>query len=92
MMIPDVEYSAGTKDVSAGGLKFVCGHPVPLGTILELKVVLSGGGHIDCLAKVCRVDGDTPSLGYHVSVYYLDISSGDRVKMNNFIAQKITTG
>jgi c-di-GMP-binding flagellar brake protein YcgR len=90
MMIPEVQYSAETENISAGGLRFVCGHAVPLGTILELKVILeNGSGSMDCLAKVCRIDEKMLQKKYHVSVYYLDISSADRAKLNNLIAQRL---
>lgn len=93
MMIPEVEYSAKTENISAGGLRFVCGHAVPLGTILELKILLdTGPGHMDCLAKVCRVDEKVLPNEYHVSVYYLDLSSADRVKLSHFITRQLKDG
>jgi type II secretory ATPase GspE/PulE/Tfp pilus assembly ATPase PilB-like protein len=81
-----VEHSSITKDISAGGLKFVSGYTLPLGTILELKVHLDKHERsIDCLAKVCRVEDDNLSAMFNLAVYYLDISSADRVKIDSFV-------
>jgi type II secretory ATPase GspE/PulE/Tfp pilus assembly ATPase PilB-like protein len=88
-----IEHSSVTKDISAGGLKFVSGYTLPLGTILELKVHLDKNERsIDCLAKVCRVEDDNLSAMFSLAVYYLDISSADRVKIDNFCRAQPTTG
>jgi hypothetical protein len=88
-----IEHSSVTKDISAGGLKFVSGYTLPLGTILELKIHLDKNERsIDCLAKVCRVEDDNLSAMFSLAVYYLDISSADRVKIDNFCRAQPTTG
>lgn len=85
-----VEHSSHTKDISAGGVSFGCGYVIPLGTILNIKIQLHEGERsIDCLARVCRVEEETASGMFNIVVYYLDISSADRVKINQFAKLKL---
>ena len=85
-----VEHSSHTRDISAGGVTFGCGYVVPLGTILNVKIQLNEGERsIDCLARVCRVEEDAASGMFNIAVYYLDISSADRVKINQFAKLKL---
>ena len=80
-----IEHTSVTKDISAGGLRFVSGYPLALGTILDLKIHLDKSERsIDCLAKICRVEDDSPSAMHNLVVYYLDITSADRVKIDSF--------
>ena len=81
-----VDHSSITKDISAGGLRFVSGYTLPVGTILSLKIQLDKSERsVDCLAKVCRVEDDNLSAMFNLVVYYLDISSADRVKIGAFV-------
>jgi len=85
-----VEHASISKDISAGGIRFVSGYTLPLGTILSLKIQLEKNERsIDCLAKICRVEDDDLSAVFNLVVYYLDISSADRVKINNFVTEKM---
>jgi len=90
LITEDVEHSSVTKDISAGGLRFVSGYTLPAGTILSLKIQLGKEQRsIDCMAKICRVEDDNLSSMFNLVVYYLDISSADRVKIKNFITVKM---
>jgi len=84
-----VEHSSITKDISAGGLRFVSGYTLPIGTILDVKVQLEKGRSIDCLAKVCRVEDDTLSAMFNLVVYFLDISSADRARIDKYVKQRL---
>ncbi|MDP2654612.1 MAG: ATPase, T2SS/T4P/T4SS family [Candidatus Omnitrophota bacterium] len=85
-----IEHSSITKDLSAGGVRFVSGYTLPLGTILELKIQLEKTERsIDCLAKVCRVEDDSLSAMFSLVVYYLDMTSADRVKIDAFVKAKL---
>ncbi|MCB9772301.1 MAG: Flp pilus assembly complex ATPase component TadA [Candidatus Omnitrophica bacterium] len=85
-----VEHSSITKDVSAGGVRFVTGYTLPLGTILQLKIQLEKGEKsIDCLGKICRVEEDSVSAMFNLAAYYLDISSADRVRLDNYARAKL---
>jgi len=82
-----VVHSSVTKDISAGGLRFISGYALPVGTIIELAMELKKGlPGIHCLAKVCRVEDDTFSAMFHLVVYYLDISSADRAVIEGYVA------
>ncbi len=84
-----VEHSSITKDVSAGGVRFVTGYTLPVGTILELKLQLQKGEKsIDCLGKICRVEEDSLSALFNLAAYFLDISSADRARLDNFVRAK----
>ena len=68
---------------------FAAAHPVSAGTILELKIHLeSDPKSIECLARVSRVEEDDMANMFKVAVYYLDIISADRVKINEFVRVK----
>jgi len=85
-----IEHASYTKDISAGGVRFVSGHPVALGTILNLKIQLHEGERsVDCLGKVCRVEENGLGGSFNVVAYFLDISSADRVKINQFAKLKL---
>ncbi len=86
LIVDKVEHSSLTKDLSAGGVRFVSGYPLAVGTILDLKIHLERNERsIDCLAKICRVEDDNLSSMYNLVAYYLDISSSDRAKIEQFI-------
>lgn len=86
-----LEHSSITKDLSAGGVRFVTGYTLPLGTILDIKIHLEKGEKsIDCLAKICRVEEDSVSAMFNLAVYFLDISSADRVRIDNYCRAKLT--
>ena len=81
-----VMHSSLTQDISAGGLRFVAKDPLPLGTILDLKIQYSKSERsIDCLAKVCRIEQDSVTSMYSLIVYYLDIPSADRAKLDRLV-------
>jgi hypothetical protein len=85
-----VEHSSMTKDISAGGLRFISGYTLPVGTILELKMQLEPAQRsIDCLAKICRVEDDSLSAMFHLVAYYLDISSADRAQIDQYVQKQI---
>ncbi len=84
-----VEHSSYTKDISAGGVRFVSNLSINAGTILNLKIQLYDGERsIDCLAKVCRLEDDIAGV-FTLVAYFLDISSADRVKINQFAKLKL---
>ena len=86
LVIDKIEHASISKDISAGGLRFVSGYTLPIGTILELKVQLDKNERsIDCLAKICRVEDDNLSAMFSLVAYYLDITSADRVKIDAFV-------
>jgi len=90
LLTEKVEHSSVTKDISAGGLRFVSGYTIPIGTIIQLQIQLERGGRsVNCLAKVCRVEDDQLSSMFHLVVYYLDMSSGDRVKVEQFVRSQM---
>ncbi len=81
-----VMHSSLTQDISAGGLRFVTKDPLPLGTILDLKIQYSKSERsIDCLAKVCRIEQDSVTSMYGLIIYYLDIPSADRAKLDRLV-------
>jgi type II secretory ATPase GspE/PulE/Tfp pilus assembly ATPase PilB-like protein len=86
LIIEKVEHSSISKDISAGGIRFVSGYALPIGTILDVKIQLKKGEpSIDCLAKICRVEDDTVSSLFNLVAYYLDIPSADRVRITSYI-------
>jgi len=88
LSIEKIEHASVTKDISSGGVRFVSGYTLPVGTILDLKVQLNKNEKsIDCLAKICRVEDDALSSMFSIVAYYLDIPSGDRAKITQFVKE-----
>ncbi|MFA5261152.1 MAG: ATPase, T2SS/T4P/T4SS family [Candidatus Omnitrophota bacterium] len=84
-----VEHASVTRDISAGGLRFVSGYTLPVGTIIDIRIQLVGTEKsIDCLARVCRVEDDNLSAMFNIVVYYLDIPSADRVRIDHFVQEQ----
>ena len=84
-----VEHASVTRDISAGGLRFVSGYTLPVGTIIDIRIQLAGAEKsIDCLARVCRVEDDNLSAMFNIVVYYLDIPSADRVRIDHFVQEQ----
>ncbi|MFP4473032.1 MAG: ATPase, T2SS/T4P/T4SS family [Candidatus Omnitrophota bacterium] len=80
-----IEHSSVTKDISAGGIRFVSGYALPVGTVLDLSLYIEKGRHIQCMARVCRVEDDTFSAMFYISAFYLDLSSADRVRLEDYV-------
>ncbi len=88
-----VEHASVTRDISAGGLRFVSGYTLPVGAIVDLRIQLPGAEkRVNCLARVCRVEDDNLSAMFNIVVYYLDISSADRVHINHFVREQRKKG
>ncbi|MBP7163968.1 MAG: PilZ domain-containing protein, partial [Candidatus Omnitrophica bacterium] len=84
-----MEHATVTRDISAGGLRFVSGYTLPVGTIIDVRIQLAGAEKsIDCLARVCRVEDDSLSAMFNIVVYYLDIPSADRVRIDHFVQEQ----
>ena len=87
----DVEHATFSKDISAGGVRFVFGKTIPIGTLLSLKIQLKEGERsIHCTARVGRVEQEGQTNSFNVIAYYLDITSAERVKISNFVNSKLT--
>jgi type II secretory ATPase GspE/PulE/Tfp pilus assembly ATPase PilB-like protein len=85
-----IEHSTYTKDISAGGLRFMLSATISVGTILALKIQLKENERsVDCMAKICRVEKDTLSGHFFIVCYYLDITSADRVKIDQYVKVRL---
>ena len=81
-----VEHRSISRDISAGGVRFIAGNHLPVGTIIDLKIQLyKDDKSIDCLAKICRVEEDSASPVFYLAAYFLDITSSDRVRLDNYV-------
>ncbi len=86
----NMEHTAFTHDISAGGLAFAASSRLAVGDILGLKIHLEKNERsISCLAKVCRGEEDHDVPKFNIMVYYLDITSADRAKLNYFIKTRM---
>jgi len=75
-----------TKNISAAGLVFYSGEPLPIGSILELTIELPGAEEtVECLARVVRIEEVKEETSYNVAVCFLDITSAQRVRLNRYI-------
>jgi len=81
-----VENFSVTKNLSAGGLLFVAGEPLPIGGVLELRLGLPDKDEpVECLARVVRVDEIEPGKIYNIAVCLLDITSAQRTRVNKYV-------
>ncbi|MFC1709574.1 ATPase, T2SS/T4P/T4SS family [Candidatus Omnitrophota bacterium] len=78
-----------TYNISAGGLFFVSSDPMPLGSILELRIALPDAAkHIECLGKVTRVEEVAAGKTYNISICFLDMPSAERARINKYIEEE----
>lgn len=78
-----------TKNLSAGGLVFVAGESIPIGSIVELKIEIpTEKKPIECLARVVRVDELQENKSYDIAVCFLDLSGQDRAKLDEFVQEE----
>ena len=79
-----------TKNISAGGLLFISGQPIPVGAILELIIELPNDQEpIECLARVLRVREIRPNESYDVAVCFLDITGAQRARLDKYVTSKL---
>jgi type II secretion system protein E len=73
-----------TKDISAGGLLFVSPVPIPVGSILELKIELFNKDEpVECLARVVRIEEEGNK--YNIAACFLDITGSQRSMLNKYV-------
>ncbi len=84
------EHLTHTKNISAGGVVLDMEYPLPIGSIVEVKVSISKKKDhpVECLARVCRVEKNENKKHYRVVVYFLDISSADRSRITTFVNER----
>lgn len=74
-----------SRDISAGGVLFISEKPIALSSVLDIKVEIPGSDEpIECLAKVVRVEEIEANKSYDIAVCFLDISSGQRSRLNKY--------
>lgn len=85
-----VEHRSISRDISAGGVRFIAGTHLPVGAIIDLKIQLyKDDKSIDCLAKICRVEEDSASPVFYLAAYFLDITSSDRVRLDHYVRARV---
>ncbi len=90
LAVVGMEHAAVTSNVSAGGLVLVTNHFIQMGTILEIGLRLNTSDPvIRCLGRVCRTEEQGNVNLFHIALYYLDMSSADRAKINQFVKEKL---
>ncbi|MEE8359308.1 MAG: ATPase, T2SS/T4P/T4SS family, partial [Candidatus Omnitrophota bacterium] len=83
---PTKERFSATKNLSAGGLLFVSNFPLPVGSVLELKIELPDAEPpVQCLSRVVRTVEMSPDKNYDIGVYFLDITSANRARIKKYI-------
>lgn len=79
-----------TKNIGAGGALLESSFPLPIGSIIEMKLDLKlpESQAVECLARVSRVEKDADGRKYNIVIYFLDISSADRARISNYVKEK----
>jgi len=85
-----LQYSTHTENIGAGGVRLISDYPLPIGSIIEIKIFLNETNQkiVECLAKVSRVDKNKDKRHYDLVAYYLDISSADRARIDNWVKER----
>lgn len=79
------EHLSVTENISAGGMLLYVDEPLPVGSILELKLELpSESDSIECLARVVRIE-TTAEKSYLIAVCFLDLSGAERSRLNKYV-------
>jgi type II secretory ATPase GspE/PulE/Tfp pilus assembly ATPase PilB-like protein len=82
---PPEQFSV-THNLSAGGLLFFANEPLPIGTIVELKIeLLDGEESIESLARIVRIEETDEVNKYEMAVCFLDITSAEKARLNKYI-------
>ena len=67
-----------TDNISAGGLLFISSEPIPISSIIELRIALPDTDKpIECLGKVLRVEEAVAGKTYNISVCFLYLGNGN---------------
>lgn len=83
------EQQSYTLNISAGGLLFVSRGKIPVGSILELKIELPEEPNpVECLARIVRQDESEKGRVFETAVYFLDLSSQDRTRLERFVEKE----
>ena len=79
-----------TKNIGAGGILMKSSFPLPIGSVIEMKLVLepTESPVVECLSRVCRVEKDGDGKNYNIVIYFLDISSADRARISNYVKEE----
>jgi len=78
-----------TENISAGGFLFVSSEPIPINTILEVKIALPDTDKpIECLAKVLRAEEVVPDKTYNIAVCFLDMPGAERARINKYVEEE----
>ena len=84
------EHFGTTENISAGGLLFVSSEPIPVDSILELKIALPDTGEpIECLGKVLKAQEVVANKVYNISICFLDMSSAQRSRLNRYVEEEL---
>ncbi len=83
------EHLTVSSDSSAGGLLFISSEPIVPGSIVEITVEIPDGDKpVVCLARVVRVDEVEADRKFKVGVYFLDLSGGQRARLNKYVEEE----
>lgn len=75
-----------TKDISAGGLLFVANEAIDVGSFLGVIIELPDDEKpIECVSRAVRVDEIEESKTYDVGICLLDITGGERARLNRYV-------
>ena len=83
------EQFAATVNISAGGLLFTAKENLTVGSILEMKIeIMDDAGPVECLTRVVRVQEIEEGQLFEIAVCYLDLSSGNRARLDKYVVEK----
>ena len=85
------EESSSTKDISGSGMCFFSDKVIPIGSILEIRIELPDGDRsIECSARAERIEELKKDKIYGIGICFLDMLSGDRVRIDRYLKNVIS--
>ncbi|MCA9524627.1 MAG: PilZ domain-containing protein [Myxococcales bacterium] len=74
---PSMHLQSRTKNISGCGVLFTHSRPVPISTIVRLRLALPVGDDLDLYGKVVRVEEMESGRSYNIGVVFLSVSDTD---------------
>lgn len=84
---PDNQHPLTTLDISEGGLLIMTDEEIPVGALLDIRLIVQGGSPLPFPSRVIR-SAINEDGRYTSGVHIVEIPSQDRIRLQNFINER----
>lgn len=89
---PDTLRTVNTKDISAGGLRFVSDEKIKKGTVLRIQLLIPPLlARVQAFAQVTGVRRQWPAAVYHISLAFIEITDAEFELLSRFIGERLSS-